>query len=288
MNDYILMTDSSCDLSFDMLKKISVECMPLTYHLEGKEYKNSPDGPSFTEIYRKLRDGALITTSAASTGDCQDIMEKHLEEGKDILYIAFSSALSGTHNSGRLAAEELSKKYPDRKIYVVDSLCASMGQGLLVWLCANKKKAGASIDELCDYAEKTKGKICHWFTVEDLHFLKRGGRVSATAAVIGSMLHVKPVLHVDDGGYLKPVSKARGRMSSIKALVDNICSTITDPAEQTVFISHGDCVEDANKAAEMLRNKITVKDILINFIGPVIGAHSGPGTLAIFCVGSKR
>ena len=204
------------------------------------------------------------------------------------MILAFSSGLSTTFNSSRLAVEELQEKYPQRKIYTVDTLCASMGQGLLVWLAAQKRDAGASIEGVRDWVEENKLHLCHQFTVSDLHFLKRGGRISATTAVVGSMLQIKPVLHVDDEGHLINIGKARGRSASLKALVDKMEKTVTEEGKKTVFISHGDCLKDAELVADMVRERFGTEDIHINYVGPVIGAHSGPGTLALFYLGTVR
>ena len=213
-----------------------------------------------------------------------------LQAGKDVLVVAFSSGLSATCNSARIAAQELSEQYPDRKIYVVDSLCASLGQGLLVWYAARMKAEGKSMEEVRDWLEENKLHLCHWFTVDDLHFLKRGGRISPATAVVGTMLSIKPVMHVDDEGRLIKVGTARGRNASLKALVDHMEETAIDPSAQTVFISHGDCLEDVNKVVEDVKRRfgIPAERFVINNVGPVIGAHSGPGTVALFFLGSKR
>ena len=208
--------------------------------------------------------------------------------GNDVLYLGFSSGLSGTYNAGALAVRELSERYPQRKVYAVDTLCASLGQGLLVYLCCMKRREGATIEEVRDYAEATKLHLCHWFTVDDLMFLKRGGRVSAATAIVGSMLSIKPVMHVDDEGHLIKVDTARGRKASIRALVAEMEKRGIDLPNQHIFISHGDCEDDANYLAKLIREKFPVKDITINYVGPVIGAHSGPGTLALFFLGTKR
>lgn len=215
-------------------------------------------------------------------------MRPFLESGKDILCLSFSSALSTTYQSAVIAAGEMAESFPEAKIHVVDTLSASLGQGLLVYLCARKKQAGLDIDALRDYAEQTKGQVCHWFTVDDLNHLKRGGRVSATAALFGTMLSIKPVLHVDDQGRLIPVSKSRGRRASLTALVDRMEQTAVAPGTQTVFISHGDCPEDAQFVADEIRRRFGTEDIRINFVGPVIGNHSGPGTMALFFLGTER
>jgi DegV family protein with EDD domain len=215
-------------------------------------------------------------------------MEPLLAEGKDILYLAFSSALSNTCNAGILAAEDLAIKYPDRKILIVDSLCASLGQGLLIYLAVMEKRKGKSIDEVRDWAEDNKKHICHWFTVDDLNHLRRGGRIPAATAILGTLLGIKPILHVDESGRLSNVSKVRGRQAAIEALSDKMAELAYNPAEQTVFISHADCIEDAEKLEKLLRRNLSVKNIFINYVGPVIGAHAGPGTLALFFIGRIR
>ena len=290
MCDYVILTDSSCDLSAELAEQLGVEALPLTVEIEGKRYRNYLDGREigFAEFYAKLRSGIPATTAAVNVGEFTDKMEPILQAGKDILIPAFSSGLSTTYNSALIAAADLSERYPDRKIYVVDTLAASLGQGLLVYLAAQKKAAGASIEEVRDWLEENKLHLCHWFTVDDLNHLKRGGRVSATTALLGTMLSIKPVLHVDDEGHLINVGKARGRLASLKAMVDKMAETAIDPASQTVFISHGDCREDAEKVAQMVRERLGVKDVVINYVGPVIGAHSGPGTMALFFLGTHR
>ena len=205
-----------------------------------------------------------------------------------MLILAFSSGLSATYNSSVIAVQELAEKYPERKLYTVDTLCASLGQGLLVYLAARERDSGKTIEEVRDWAEANKLSICHQFTVDDLHFLKRGGRISATTAVVGSMLQIKPVLHVDNEGHLINIAKARGRQASLKALVDKMEKTAIDPAHQTVFISHGDCLEDAQMVADLVKERLGAPEVYLNPIGPVIGAHAGPGTVALFYVGTER
>ena len=211
-----------------------------------------------------------------------------LQAGEDILYLAFSSGLSGTCQSAYMAKEELSARYPDRKIYVVDSLAASMGEGLLAYYASKMQLEGKTIDEVYQWLQDNKLHLCHWFTVDDLNHLKRGGRVSSAAALFGTMLGIKPVLHVDDAGHLIPVAKIRGRRQSLDSLVAHMEQTVTNPEEQVIFISHGDCEKDAQYVADQIRAKWNVKEIVLNEIGPVIGTHSGPGTVALFFLGSKR
>ena len=290
MRDYILMTDSCCDMDPKLAEELELTVLPLTLNMGGQSFRNYLDGREldFKDFYRRVRGGELATTSAISVGDFEAAMRPVLESGKDILCLSFSSALSTTYQSAVIAAQEMAEAVPEGKVYVVDTLCASLGQGLLAYLCARQKKAGKSLEELRDYAEATKGSVCHWFTVDDLNHLKRGGRINAATALFGSMLSIKPVLHVDDGGHLVAVSKARGRKASLTALVDRMEQTAIDPKGQTVFISHGDCLEEAEFVAGEIRRRLGVEDIRINYIGPVIGNHAGPGTMALFFLGTKR
>ena len=275
MPDYVILTDSSADLSAEMVREAGVTVLPLSFTIQGGTYQNTPDNREMDPalFYDMLRAGELATTSAVNVAAYTEAVEPLLRAGKDVLI---------------LAAEELREQYPQRKLYVVDTLCASLGQGLLVWLAAREQKKGHSIEEVRDWAEAHKQAVCHQFTVQDLKFLKRGGRITATTAVLGSMLQIKPLLHVDQEGKLTAVGKARGRHASLKALVDRMEKTVTDEGRETVFISHGDCRGDADKVAEMVRERFGTRDIQINYIGPVIGAHAGPGTLALFYLGSER
>lgn len=290
MSEYVLITDSSADLSQEMVQELGVTVLPLSFTIQGKTYRNYPDNREMDLplFYDMLRAGELATTSAVNVAEYTQAMEPILQEGKDVLILAFSSGLSSTYQASVLAAGELREKYPDRKIYTVDTLCASLGQGLLVYLAAQEQRKGKSIEEVRDWAEETKLHLCHQFTVDDLHFLKRGGRISATTAVVGSMLQIKPVLHVDNEGHLINIGKARGRQASLKALVDKMEKTVTEEGRKTVFISHGDCRKDTVTVADMVRERVGTQDIRINFVGPVIGAHSGPGTLALFYLGTER
>jgi DegV family protein with EDD domain len=290
MNDFIIMTDSSCDLSAEMAANLELTVLPLTFELKGKEFANYLDGRelSFKDFYLAIREGEHSQTSAVNTQCFIDSMETILELGKDILCLSFSSGLSTTHNSALSAAEELKSKYPKQKIYIVDTLSASLGQGLLVYLAAQQKLAGHNIEDVRDYVETNKLNLCHWFTVDDLNHLKRGGRVSAATALVGTMLNIKPVMHVDNEGHLVKVDTVRGRKKSLKALVDNMEKTAFTPKEQTVFISHGDCEEEAIYVADMIKERFGTKDVFINYVGPVIGAHSGPGTMALFFLGQER
>ena len=290
LGKFIILTDSSCDLPASLAEKMQIEVLPLTVYVENDSYRNYLDGREigFKDFYQRLRTTSNVKTSAVNQAQFLDIIEPLVEAGNDVLYLGFSSGLSGTYNAGALAMNELSEKYPDRKLYAVDTLCASLGQGLLVYLCWQQQQAGKSIDEVRDYAENIKLNVCHWFTVDDLMFLKRGGRVSAATAIVGSMLSIKPVMHVDNEGHLIKVDTARGRKASIRALVAQMEKLGTELAGQHIFISHGDCEEDARYLANLVSEKFGVKDVTINYVGPVIGAHSGPGTLALFFVGTER
>ncbi len=290
MSDFVILTDSSADLGADMVAQLDIQVLPLSFTIQGVTYHNYPDNHEMDPavFYSMLRKGELATTSALNVAQYTEALEPLLQAGKDVLVLAFSSGLSATYNSSRLAVEELKEKYPDRKLYTVDTLCASLGQGLLVYLAAKEREKGKSIEEVRDWVEAHKLNLCHQFTVDDLHFLKRGGRISATTAVLGSMLQIKPVLHVDDEGHLINIAKARGRAASLKALVDKMEITAIDPKDQIVFISHGDCLADAEMVAQMVKDRMGVQQVYINYVGPVIGAHSGPGTLALFYVGTER
>lgn len=290
MPEFTIMTDSCCDLTAAMAEELELSVLPLSLHMGSSVYRNWLDGRdiAFPDFYSRVRSGEDATTAAVSVGDFQEEMRKVLRSGRDILCVNFSSALSTTYQSASIAAEDLRQEFPEARIYVVDSLCASLGQGLLIWLCAQEKKKGKTLEEVRDFAEETKGRVCHWFTVDDLNHLKRGGRISAATALFGTMLSIKPVMHVDDGGRLIPVSKARGRKASLLALVDEMEKTAIEPEGQTVFISHGDCLQDAEFVAEEIRRRFGIKDIHINYVGPVIGSHSGPGTMALFFLGAPR
>ncbi len=286
MNEFVIFTDSSSDLPQAVADQLGVTVIPLEVNMEGDlKLNNEIDIKEFYE-YLRAKHGAK--TSAINMDRFMETFEPVAASGKDVLYIAFSSGLSATYMAAKNAAEELMEKFPDRKIVVVDSLCASLGQGLMVKLAVDKKNAGADIDAVAAYVEENKLHLCHWFTVEDLFFLKRGGRVSAATAVVGTMLQIKPVLHVDNEGKLISMDKVRGRQGSIKALLDKMKATAIEPAKQTVYISHGDCYDDAKKLADMITEELGTTDILISEIGPVIGAHSGPGTVALFFLGTER
>lgn len=290
MSQFVILTDSCADLPAEMVEQLDVQVLPLSITMDGKTIFNYPDNREMAPktFYDLLRAGKMATTSAVNVAQYNEAIEPCLQEGKDVLVLAFSSGLSTTYNSAVIAADDLREKYPERKIFVVDTLCASLGQGLFVYLAAQERAKGKSIDEVYRWAEDNKMSVCHQFTVDDLFHLKRGGRVSAATAVVGTMLAIKPVLHVDNEGHLINIAKARGRAASIKALLDKMEQTVIRPEEQVIFISHADCIADAQKLADMIREHWNVKDVVINDIGPVIGAHAGPGTVALFYMGSER
>ena len=288
MRDFIIVTDSATDLTAEMARELGIRTIQLEVIMEGGEPVPN-DCVEPRAFYAQLRAKQGATTSAVSIDRFQALFGELLQQQDvDLLYLGFSSGLSGTFNAGAVALRELSETYPDRKLYAVDTLCASMGQGLLVWYAAKMKQNGADIDAVRDFVENNKLNLCHWFTVDDLFFLKRGGRVSAATAVVGTMLSIKPVMHVDNEGKLIKVSTARGRRAAVNALFDKMKATVLPEGNSTIFISHGDCIEDAEYLADRIRNELGFEQIEINFVGPVIGAHSGPGTLALFFLGSER
>lgn len=288
MNNFVIFTDSACDIKPDTLFEWEVENIELSFRFEGedREYLNSD--MDISEFYGRMKEGKIAKTAAINPDSFGKEFEKALSDGKDILYLAFSSGLSTTCNSARIAADELSSKYPEREIRIVDTLAASAGQGMLVYFAAQKKKEGASLSEVADYIEGIKLKLCHWFTVDDLVYLKRGGRVSPAVALLGKALGIKPVMHVDNDGKLIKISTVRGRNASIAALCDKYLELSENKGKDTVFISMADCMGDAQKLADMVEEKSGAKVQIITDVGTVIGAHSGPGTLAVFFVGIKR
>lgn len=286
MNEYRIFTDSACDLSAEVLRLWGVKFCSLSFMFDGesRSYENYElPAPVF---YQFMRDGKTAQTSAINPDSFSHAFERELKKGRDILYLGFSSALSTTCNSARIAAEELTEQYPDRKILVVDTLGASAGQGLLVYLTVQQKRAGASIEEAARFAEENKQRVCQWFTTDTLTYLKRGGRVSSASAVFGNMLDIRPLMHVDEEGKLTNTAKLRGRKATIRALADKAIQSAEEGCP--IFISHADCEEDAIALAHMIRDARGLKPEIITDVGPVIGAHAGPGTLALFFVGTDR
>ena len=291
MNDYVIMTDSSCDLPGEMAVQHHISILPLTVNLEGKEYLAGPgsDRAEATRFYRALRAGRMAFTAAVSRQRFLDSMEQALKNGRDILYLSFASVLSETYRNACQAAGELREKYPQRNILCVDSRCASLGQGLLVMLAACfREEQGGDIFALERYLNERIPHICHWFTVDDLLYLKRSGKNTAGAAPANALLDFKPILHVDDEGRLVNVEKVKGRTAAIARLAEKTLEDSWDLKEQTVFISHCDCLEDAEKLADLIRKRGNPKSVVINSVCAVIGAHSGPGTLAVFFLGDRR
>lgn len=290
MSEYIIVTDSSADLTQALVEETGVRVLPLSFHIQGKSLEDYPDKRSMSsqEFYRLLREGEMSTTNAVNMQQYVDLLVPELEGGRDVLILSFSSGLSATCQSSMMAAQELRERFPERKIYVVDTLCASAGQGMLVWYAAQKQREGMELDALRDWCEDNKMKVCHWVTVNDLMHLKRGGRISATTAVVGTMLQIKPIIHVDNEGKLDTVGKARGRKAALDHLVQRVVDTAIDPAEQTMFFSHSDCLEDVEYMADQLKQKCGLRDYRICDIGPVIGSHTGPGCAVVFFFGEPR
>lgn len=287
MNNYIIFTDSGCDIRENLLKEWGVPCFQLTFKFDGEDKELTENDMNINDFYNCMKNGKVAKTAAINPDTFKTSFEETLKDGKDILYLSFSSGLSTTFNSSRIAAEELKEEYPERKIICVDTLCASAGQGLLLHLALQKKNEGASIEEIAQYVEENKLNLCHWFTVDDLVYLKRGGRVSPTVAFVGSVLGIKPVLHVDNEGHLISKAKVRGRKNALSTLLSKYEELALDK-NGIVFISSADCKEDTDYMEKQFTEKYGAKVELITDIGPVIGAHAGPGTMAIFFLGKER
>ena len=283
---YQIITDSCCDLTDAQLKNLQVSCANLTVLYNGENHSNFSDPAAVKAFYDELRTGVMATTAAANPDDWANIMLPALKEGKDVLVLAFSSGLSTTYQSAVIASNDLLEEYPDRKIIVVDTLCAALGQGLLVKLACDKRDAGLSIEENAAWVEANKLNLCHWVTVDDLSHLKRGGRISATTAIVGTMLNIKPIIYLDNDGHLINTAKVRGRKAAMEYLAKKLGETGTDL--ETVFIGHGDCPEDAAALEALVKEKYGVKNVITGYVGPVIGAHTGPGVLVLFFLGSHR
>ncbi len=287
MKTFQILTDSCCDFTTEMYEKLDLIALPLTVHFQDTMSDDKNDD-SLRDLYAALRNGEVAKTSAANPASWAQIMMPVLERGTDILVLAFSSGLSTTYQSAMIAAQELAIQYPQRQIRVVDTLSASLGQGLLTWYACQKRDAGLSLEETYHWCEENKLHLCHWFTVDDLMYLKRGGRISAATAIMGTMLNIKPVLHMDKEGHLINVSKARGRKAAIDAMAAKLETLGAGYDNSVCFISHGDCREDAEYLAAKIQEKYGVKEVYINYVGAVIGSHSGPGTLALFFLGKER
>ena len=287
MRDFIIVTDSTVDLPESMLEEQGIPVLQLNYVLDGKTYEERK-GLSGREFFDKLREGSMPTTSQVNPEQAKEFFESFVKEGKDILCIGFSSGLSGTYNSERIAAEELSEEYPDTKIIVIDSLCASMGQGLLLAKALKKQREGMTLEELAQWLEENKLHICHNVTVDDLNHLYRGGRISKTTAVLGTLVQIKPIIHMNDEGKLIVIGKERGRKKALNTIVDMMGKQMEGYENDLVMVTHGDCLEDAEYVKSQIQKKYGIQDVVINGIGTVIGTHTGPGVVAVFCMGEKR
>ena len=289
MADYRIFADAACDIPESMLNEWGVSMIDMTFRFTDEDFERRNSETDVPCFYEQMRAGRCSRTSAINSATFLEAFRPTLEQGVDVLYVAFSSGGSTTYEQSLSAIEELRKEFPERKILAADALAYSGGLGFTVYLASKKQKEGASIEEVFQYVEDTRLNVCHWFTVDDLVYLKRGGRVSAATALVGTMLGIKPVLHVDDEGHLVSVDKARSRKRSLKALADQYRDTALDPDHGPVFIGHGDCLEDAKILAEMIKEYSHGKEVdLLHYIGPVIGSHSGPGTVALFFLGSHR
>lgn len=287
MRDYIITVNSTVDTGKEWLEERNVPVIPLKYTIDGQEYTDMY-GLSDKEFFQKLREGKMSVTSQINPEEAKEMLEPYVKEGKDVLHLAFSSALSGTCNSMKIAAEELQEEYPEAKVIVVDTLCACMGEAMLLYYALKQKEAGKTIEEVAQWAEENKLHVCHNVTVDDLFHLHRGGRVSKTAAVLGTMVKVKPIIHMDDNGALQVIGKERGRKKSLHKIVDMAVECSEGWDNEIIMITHGDCLEDAEYVAKLVREKMGIENVFIHNIGTVIGSHTGPGVVATFCMGNKR
>ncbi|MDY3781438.1 MAG: DegV family protein [Candidatus Faecousia sp.] len=284
---YKIITDSCCDFTKEKYAELGLAVAPLMVNFRGESYPDRND-ESLKDLYAGLRAGEVSTTAAVNPEQWTEAMEPVLKADEDVLVLAFSSGLSTSYQSAEIAAGDLREQYPDRTILVVDSLCASLGQGLLAYYACKKRDEGLGLQELYQWLLNNRLHLCHWFTVDDLMYLKRGGRINAATAIMGTMLSIKPVLHVDDEGHLVNVGKARGRRASIQAMAKKVGELAEGYDNSVMFISHGDCPEDAEYLRSLLESQYGVKEVYINYVGAVIGSHSGPGTLALFFMGQHR
>ena len=288
MKPYIISTDCMADLPASFIQEHHLSVHPLYYLMGEQTYNALEDALPEAEFYNRMRNGEMPTTMASNPEYIEKSFRQNLADGYDILHISFSSGLSSSYNNTAVTAKEIQEQSPDAKIIVIDSLCASLGQGLLVYYACKKKEEGASIEETAAYIEDLKLHVCHQFTVDDLFHLHRGGRVSKASAILGTIANIKPVLHVDNEGHLINISKIRGRKRSLMTLVDNMEKTVGDYKNPIVFISHGDCLEDAEFVKQQIEERFDIHEFLINYVGCTIGAHSGPGTVALFFLGETR
>ena len=287
MRDYVITVNSTVDAPKEWLEERHVPVIPLKYTIDGETYTDM-EGLSAKQFFDKLREGKMSTTSQVNPEEAAEELEPYLKEGKDILHLGFSSGLSGTLNSMKIAGEMLQEKYPEAKIIVIDTLCACLGEALLLYKALQQKEKGMDIDELAQWVEDNKLHVCHNVTVDDLHHLQRGGRISKTTAVLGTLVQIKPIIHMDDNGTLQVIGKERGRKKSLNKIVDMAVEQSKGWDNDIIMITHGDCIEDAEYVAKLVREKMGIDNILINNIGTVIGSHTGPGVGAVFCMGNKR
>lgn len=289
-NSYCIVTDAAADLSQSMVEELGVKVIPMECRLDDKSYLYEPTGANITPLffYEQMEKGAATSTSQINVFTYTDFFAPILEDGQDIIYIALSSGLTGSQQAAAMAAQELTKKFPDRRVVVIDSLSVTLGQGLLIMSACEKRDNGMGLDELSGWLNENKKNICHWFTVDDLKYLQRGGRLSASAAFFGQTLRIKPVMHVDDEGKLIPVKKVQGRKRSLKEMAEVLAATYTPEVFDCITISHGNCLEDAEYLKSLIQEKTGAKNFHIDYIAPIIGAHSGPGTVALFFYGTQR
>ena len=287
MRDYVITVNSTVDVPKEWLEERNVPVIPLKYTIDGETYTDM-EGLTAKEFFAKLREGKMSTTSQVNPEEAAAILEPFVKEGKDVLHLGFSSGLSGTLNSMKIAAEMLEEKYPEAKVIVVDTLCACLGEALLLYHALKQKEKGLTIDELAQWAEENKLHVCHDVTVDDLNHLHRGGRVSKTTAVLGTLVQIKPIIHMDNNGKLQVIGKERGRKKSLNKIVDMAVEQSKGWDNDIIMITHGDCIDDAEYVAKLVREKMGIDNILINNIGTVIGSHTGPGVVAVFCMGNKR
>ena len=290
MRDYIIVTDATSDIPNEMANELNVKVVPMSFSLGEKNYNHYPDYRELDikTFYDKQRAGQTSLTTQINVAVYLDFFEKIIKSDKDVLYISFSSALSSTYQSSVLAAKELNEKYPDFKIITIDSKAATLGETLLVKLAAQKKSEGMNIEDLSKWVDDNHLKVCHYFTVDDLNHLKRGGRMTAMTAFIGTALDIKPILHVNDEGKLIPLDKVRGRKKALKVLFNYLAELSENLEEQTIFIGHGDCIEDARYLESLIKEAYKVKEVIIHPIGPIIGSHTGPGAITLFFLGKHR
>ena len=287
MRDYVITVNSTVDLPKEWLEERHVPVVPLKYTIDGETYTDM-EGLSAKEFFAKLREGKMSVTSQVNPEEAAELLEPYVKDGKDVLHLGFSSGLSGTLNSMRIAGQMLEEKYPEAKVIVIDTLCACLGEGLLLYKALQQKAMGKTIDETAQWVEENKLHICHDVTVDDLNHLHRGGRISKTTAVLGTLVQIKPIIHMDDNGKLQVIGKERGRKKSLNKIVDMAVEQSKGWDNDLILITHGDCIEDAEYVAKLVREKMGIDNILINNIGTVIGSHTGPGVVAVFCMGNKR